>query len=656
MTGSSQSKLFSPIQIGRISLKNRIVMSAMETNFGDESGEVNQRLIDYYASRARTGPGLLIVQPSAVSEDGKIFKKQLNNFDDRSVPGLSRLARAIKENGSCSAIQIFHGGRASPRAITGKQPVAPSEVALWNGEVPRELTEEEIQLYINKFAEAAKRTKDCGFDAIELHFGHGFLGAQFLSPITNKRRDKYGGDLERRARFCVETIIAVRKQVGNDYPLLVRFGARENIKGGIALRDSARFALMFEAAGVDAIDVTTGYRPSSEEGYLNCSVPRVVAPLHMPRGCFVEDAVSIKSRVSIPVIAVGRINNLALAEQILDEGKADLVAMGRAFFTDTDFIAKYIDGRSDDIRKCIACNACQTQLGLKQPVKCAVNAELGRLEPVKITPAASKKKVLVVGGGPAGMEAARVAALRGHQVTLAEKEDKLGGNLLVAAKPSFKNEIASLTEYLIAQVKKAGVEVKLGTAVGEDFLQRFQPDALILANGAKPVRPNIKGIEKPAVTDAIQVLLGKVKVGQEILIIGGGRIGCETAAYLAAQGKSVTIVEIRSTDFGPHEGLAPDEEEMTRRWLLFDLWPSLDIRVIGNATVKEITDGGAIVAKDGGEEAIKCDSVIYAIGMVPADELKRGNGVRETYIIGDSRESRTILEAVHEGAEAGLKV
>ncbi|MFC1963774.1 FAD-dependent oxidoreductase [Chloroflexota bacterium] len=651
----TSSKLFRPIRIGAMSLENRIIMSAMETNFGKESGEVSQRLIDYYAERAKARPGLIVVQPSAIENRGKISKYQLLNSDDRFVPGLTQLARAIKENSAKCAIQVFHGGRGSPTSITGQQPVAPSDIPIWGGDLPHVLTEEEIREFINKYAEAVRRIKSCGFDAAELHFGHGYLGAQFLSPLTNKRRDKYGGNLENRARFCLEIIAAVRRLVEKDYPLLVRFGP-EDIKGGITVRESTQIAQMFEAAGVDAIDVTTGYRASSEEGYLNCIVPRVVAPMHMPRGCFVEFAETIKKKVSIPVIVVGRINDLLLAEQILEENKADLVAMGRAFLSDPEFLPKWIDGRPEDIRKCIACNACQTFLAARQPVQCALNADLSRQEPIKITPTARKKKVLVVGGGPAGMEAARIAARRGHQVTLAEKENKLGGNLRVAARPSFKNEIASFTEFLTTQVKKAGVAVKLGVPVDVEFVKRLQPDALILANGARPVRSKIKGIEKTAVTDAIEVLLGKAKVGQEILVIGGGRVGCEVAAFLASQGKHITIVEIRSTDFGPNEGLASDEESMTRRWLLFDLWPTLDIRVIGNATVKEITDKGAVINRGGVEQVIKCDNVICAMGMTPTDELKEGSGVAETYVIGDSKESRTILEAVHEGAEAGLKV
>ena len=654
--GTTSYKLMTPIPIGGMTLKNRILMPAMATNFAGDSGEVTQRSIDYYTARAKSQPGLIIVEVTSVDEGGRFLKNQLGNHDDRFKPGLTRLARAIKEQEVKCAIQIHHGGRFCNSGITGKAVVAPSSIPVWNGEMPHELTEAEIEDLINKFAQAAKRARDCGFDAVELHFAHGYLGSQFLSPLTNKRRDRYGGDLERRARFCLETIAATRHLVGDDYPLLVRVSAEEHIKGGITIHDGVIIAQMLEAAGVNAINASIGYRASSEEGYISCSAHRSIAPMCMPRGCFVHLAEAIKRKVSVPVITVGRVNDLSLGSQIIAEDKADIVAFGRAFLADPEFLPKWIAGQEEDIRRCIACNVCQTCLSKQEPIRCAVNAELGREGEYKIAPA-TQKKVLVVGGGPAGMEAARVAAKRGHRVILVEKEGELGGNLLAAGKPDFKSEIITLVEFLTTQIKKEGVKTELNAHVDREFVERLKPDVLILATGAKPTRLEIKGIEKPLVTDAVEVLMGRVNVGEQVIVVGGGRVGCEVAAFLAQQGKKVTIVEIRSTDFGLDEGLALDEEPAMRRWLLFDLWPTLQIAVLGNSTVKEITDAGAIITKkDGGERFIKCDSIIFAMGMTQVNSLGDGIKVPEFYLIGDSEEPRTIMEAIHEGAEVAQRI
>ena len=652
-------QLLTPVNIGSAVIKNRIMMSAMGTNLVEPSGEVTDRALDYFVTRAKTGPGLIMVEVTSVDEGGKIRKNQLANYDNRFKSGLIRLASAIKECGVKVGVQIHHGGRRSDSKMTGKPVVAPSSIARWNGEIPHELTETEIQELINKFAQAARRGKECGFDAVELHFGHGYLGAQFLSPLTNKRRDKYGGDLENRARFCLETIAATRHLVGKEYPIITRLSADEYIKGGINIDDAAIIAQLFEASGVDAINVSAGYNASSEEGYMGASVLRSAVPMSVPRGCFVHLAEAIKRKVGLPVVTTGRINDLSLAEQIIAEGKADIVALGRAFLADPEIIPKWIRGEDEDIRRCIACNECQKSMARSEPVRCAINAETGREREYRITPAARRKKVLIVGGGPGGMEAARVAAIRNHQVVLAEKEDKLGGNLLAAAKPDFKSEITTLIQFLSAQIRKNNVKVELSTSVRLEFVERLKPDVVILATGAKPIKPNIKGIEKTIVTDAVEVLTNKSDVGSEVVVIGGGRVGCEVAAHLAQQGKKITVVEIRNTDFGLNEGLALDEESGMRRWLLFDLWPTLQISVLGNSTFKEVTDDGVVIfKKESGERLIKCDKVIFAVGMTPVNDLedKLKGKVPEVYRIGDCVEPRTVLGAIHEGAEIARKI
>ena len=659
---AASHKLLTPISIGSMVLKNRIVMPAMGTNYGSSSGEVTQRNIDYYAERAeKGGMGLIIVEVTSIDQAGKFLKHQLGNHDDHFKPGLEKLASAIKQHGVKACVQVHHGGRFCRSKITGLPIVAPSSIAGWNRELPHELSEAEIGELVRKYAEAAKRAKVCGFDAVELHFTHGYLGAQFLSPLTNKRRDKYGGDLENRARFCLETIAATRELVGKDYPVLVRLTGYEYIRGGLTILDSQTIAQLFEAAGVDAIDVSVGYRPSSEEGYI-ASSGRSISPMYAPRGCFVHVAEGVKKKVKIPVIAVGRINDLSLAEEVVASGKADLVACGRAFLADPEFGSKWVEGRGEDIRRCIACNACETCLVKDEPIRCAVNAALGREREYKITPSPRRKKVLVIGGGPGGMEAARVAATRGHDVVLTEKRDKLGGNLLSAMKANFKSEIGLLLQYQSNQIRRQGIKAQLNTSVDKEYVRQLKPNVVVLASGAQPVIPKVKGVEKTIVTDAVKVLMDEVDAGFHAVVVGGGRVGCEVCVYLAQQGKKVTLLSRRNTDFGigAAEGLAPDEEGMMRKWLLFDLWPDLGITVLGNITIKEITDEGILVAKkDSGDRFIRCDKVVFAMGMTSigndlSEEIKKD--VAEFYRIGDSVEPRTIMEAIHEAAEVALKI
>ncbi|HXY74693.1 MAG TPA: FAD-dependent oxidoreductase, partial [Dehalococcoidales bacterium] len=454
-------KLFEPVMVGRLKLKNRLVMPAMCTDFGDKDGYVTQRLLHHYIERAKGGAGLIIIEVTSVAPGGRAQLNQLRIDDDRFISGLSKLAEGIKNGGAKCFIQLHHAGRVAPPAFNdGLQPVAPSAIAGRGGAMPRELTIAEIEGVVESFAQAARRAREAGFDGVELQYAHGYLIAEFLSPLTNKRRDKYGGDLISRARIAVDIIHRIRQVVGSDYPLGVRFTGDEEIKGGLRLNETKRIAVMFEEAGVNVLNVSTGYKASHEEGFFNCANATSGAPMTRPHGCFIPLAEGVKQAVKIPVIAMGRLDDADIALDVIKKGKADLIAIARGHLVDPYFVTKLQENRLDEIRRCIACNRCFETLYREADLRCTVNPELGKDEEYRIKPAKQVKQVLVVGGGPGGMEAARVAALRGHKVILMEKNSELGGNLISAAGVSYKSEISNLTEYLKKAIQKAGVEVK----------------------------------------------------------------------------------------------------------------------------------------------------------------------------------------------------
>jgi len=649
-----ENKLFEPITIGTLKIPNRVVMPSIFTQYGDSSGFVTQRQIDFFVERGRNNIGLVITEPACVALGGRILNNQIGIYDDAFIPGLRRLAESIKETGTRCFLQLQHGGRRARSTFNdGIQPVAPSAIPHRTGEMPRELTTEEIDGIIEAFAQGTRRAKEAGFDGVEPHFAHGYLIAQFLSPLTNKRTDKYGGDLESRARLAVEIVRRIRQRVGEGYPLIVRICGDEYIKGGLTLKDTQKVAVMLEQAGVNAISVSAGYTASHEEGYLNALIPFSSAPMSLPHGCYTHLAEGIKKAVKVPIIAVGRLDAPDLAEQVIAQGKADLVAVGRGLLADAAFASKVYHQQYSDIRRCIACNTCLTRLFTEANLRCTVNPELGKEEEYRIRPAPKAKRVLVIGGGPGGMEAARVAALRGHKVTLVERKPYLGGNMVAAAAVSFKRDISHLTEYLSAAIHKLGVEVSLNTEVGQGKVLALKPDVVILATGASPQMPAIPGIERGNVTDAVKVLEGKVKTGSKVVVVGAGMTGCEVAAFLAERGKEVTIVSRRDTDFSDTGGLAPDMDPRLRRWFLFELWPNLLVEVIGKATFQEVTDEGLIVEdREGRRRLIAGNTIVFAFGMQPNNGLKgklQGK-VPELYEVGDCIKPRHIIDAIDEAA------
>ena len=636
-------KLFEPFKIGTMGLKNRIVMPPMGTNFAAEGGFVTGRLTNYHVERAKGGVGLIIVEGAYVEPRGKGTVTQLAVDNDDKISGLRELAAAVKANGAKVALQLFHGGRQSLSAAIGTQPVSASEVfCRMTRETPRALTVEEIKDVVEAFAEGARRAKEAGFDAVEIHGAHGYLINQFLSPLTNKRTDKYGGDVKGRTTFLLEILERIREKVGGGYPILCRINGDDYIEGGITLEEAKKIAKMLEAGGVDALHISAGIYDSP--------VPVTTAPMALPRGNLVHLAAGIKEVVHVPVIAVGRINDPELAEEILQQGKADLVSMGRALLADPDLPKKAAAGALDDVNRCTACDECIARLFFQKDIACSVNAALGREEEYRIRKAKVPKMVLIVGGGPAGMEAARVSALRGHEVVLYEKSNRLGGQLNLAVVPPHKEEIKNVTEYLENQIRKLGVKVVLGEEATPSLVEKIKPDVVFVATGSLPPAPEIPGVKEDNVVTANDVLAGVASVKERVVVVGGGMVGAETAEFLAEKGKKVTVLEMLGR-------IGVDMVPMAIM-LLYRRLKGLGVVMVTNAKVERITGDGVVYEKDGKKQTVQADSVVLATESKPNTTLTKAlkGKVAELYAIGNAKEPGNVLDAIHEGSRLAREI
>ncbi len=645
-------KLLEPFSIGKMKLKNRIVMPPMATGYCSEMGEVTERLKLFIEERAKGGVGLIITEMAPVDHGGSTKYTSLMVDRDERISGLRGLADVAHKHGTKIALQICHGGRfASIRAShkLGQSASGFSGKTLWDsaggGDVVRQLTPEEIQKIVSMFGESARRVKEAGFDAVEIHGAHGLLIHEFLSPLVNTRKDGYGGSFEGRIRFPVEVLRAVRKEVGKDFPIIYRISAEEGVEKGLRIEESKRICQVFEQEGADAIDVSSGTAVTDP-------IPEFppFPPMSFPRGIFLRYAEEIKKAVSIPVIAVGRINYAFMANEILKQGKADLIGMARGLVADPDLPNKVAKGSLEDIRPCIACMTCLDRLFTRRPMECLGNPSAGREKDFVISQAKTPKKVIIAGGGPAGMEAARIASMRGHRVILCEKSDRLGGQLNLAMIAPHKQEIEGLINYLKMQIKKLGVEIHYNQEVTASFIQQERPDEVILATGAFPRILAIPGAHLSHVVTSWDVLTGKAKVGKKVVIAGGGMVGCETAELLAEKGHDVTIAS-------QSDAIGKDIEQTIRRYLLKRL-ERFEVKILTNTMTMEIEADRVTLGTYGRSWSVECDHVVFAKGAVP----NRGpiNSVKEVfpefYLIGDALEPRTAREAIYEGGRIGRQI
>ena len=663
--------LFEPIKINQLELKNRIYLPAMHLGMADNF-EVTDQIIEFYAERARGGVAMICVGYATV-DDLSGNTTNIGAHSDDFIPGLTRLADAIKDNGARSCVQINHAGRYNfSFFLNGKQPVAPSAVASrMTGETPKALEKDEILQIIDNFAQAARRVKKAGFDAVEVLSGTGYLISEFLSPLTNQRTDEYGGSLENRMRFGLEVVRAIRDQVGSDFPIIVRMNGNDFMPGGQGrdeLREYAR--ALAEQAGVDAICVNVGWHEAR--------VPQITAAV--PRGAFAYLSRGIKEVVNVPVIASHRINDPDTARELISDGMCDMVAMGRSLIADPDLPEKAQEGREEEIVHCIACaQGCFDNLFKLKHVECLCNPRAGYECEGACTLARTPKKVMVIGGGAAGMSAAIAAADRGHQVSLYEKDTELGGQLHLAGAPPGREEFIELAYDLETQVYYRDIDIHLDAVVDAAVIEAEKPDHVILATGAAPMTPPIPGVEQPHVVQAWDVLADRVYTGKRVVIVGGGAVGVETALFLAEKGtlsadvlkflfvnkaetpevlyematrgtKKITVIEMIDKigkDFGK-----------TTRWGMLQDVKRYGVESKVTAKALEITSTGIKIEAPDGTEEIPADTVVLAVGSRPINTL--GEIITSKNIpcdvIGDAQNIGMAFDAVHQGYRAGRAI
>jgi 2,4-dienoyl-CoA reductase (NADPH2) len=681
MAGESKfNRLLSPHAIKHVKLKNRMVKLAASMGVSKEDGQVSDLNLCFYETVAKGGMGLVLIEhgfvdfPFGISGPGRI-----GNSSDLHLPGLTELARVIHKSDVPCFIQLGHSGPAQHKSIK-EQPVAASSLSRSEAPHPsypqaKELTKEEIKVLVEKYVRAAERAKKVGFDGVEMHGAHNYLINSFFSRAWNKRHDAYGCDnFENRTRFAVEILQAIRAAVGRDFVVGVRInGAEYGIKGGLVPEESQQIARILEQAGADYINVTSwGFGPYNRLTYpeqILYPEPQVaLAEKVKSPGALAPLAAAIKKVVTIPVIAAGRLD-AELGEWILENGMADLVGLNRRFWADMEYGKKITAGRLEDIAPCTGCLECLSRVELGRPIRCRINAAFGRGYDFAITPAERKKKIIVVGGGPAGMEAARVAALRGHQVSLYEKESQLGGLVPLAAmiKGTEIEALPDLARYLERQVRQAGAEVKLGTDVDAALIEKEKPDAVIVAAGGVPATPEIPGIDKSLVVSSKSLhkqakffmkfagpeLLRWLSrfympIGRKVIIIGGLMHGCETAEFLVKLGRKVTVVETSET-------LGLGIPEVSRPRLLWWLAKN-GVLLLPGVTIIEITDRGIeLITKEGERQELTADTVMVVMPPTPNTALFEAlkGRVPELHLIGDAKteESQHILGAVSDGSE-----
>jgi 2,4-dienoyl-CoA reductase-like NADH-dependent reductase (Old Yellow Enzyme family)/thioredoxin reductase len=646
--------LLAPIKINSLELANRVVMPPMGTALGNDDSTVSEANLAYMKRRAQSGAGLIITEITEVHPLGLASPRCIAVWDDKFIPGLSKLAGVVHAQGSKIALQLHHTGRENYILLRKKKAIGPSAIPSFIFGflgAPREMTMEDIQETIAAFGSGARRAREAGFDAVELHGAHGYLLMQFLSKHSNQRTDKYGGDFKGRARFMIECLQAARKEVGNDFPMSIRISGEECIKDGYTISDIQTIIPDLVSAGADMINVSFGTHGSPE---VNIDTPNPSAPVEYGQGFKSYLARKVKEVTNVPVVAVGRFTDPFVMDEVIARGDADLIAVARQHLADPDFLTNAIAGHPEDTLECLACNqGCIERLSLEQkPIRCAINPQTGQelLYPEK--PRAQSRNVWVIGAGPGGLTAASEAARLGHSVTLFEQEKHTGGNARYAAMAPHKEVYARYIKTLTAKCVKQGVEVKTGTKVTEAMIEQGKPDVVILASGADKASCPAEGITASVVCDAWQILDGEVKPKDHIVVIGGGLVGMEAADFLREKGvKDITVVEM--LDSSPVLALA------AHGYMLHSRLRAAGIKFLFGTTVRRIEEKAVVVSKNNEERRLDpVDQVVVAIGVTPRNDLKDmlvKKGIRH-FIVGDASAPRRIIEATTEGAKAAWDI
>jgi 2,4-dienoyl-CoA reductase-like NADH-dependent reductase (Old Yellow Enzyme family)/thioredoxin reductase len=646
--------LLKPIKIKSMEISNRVVMSPMGTALGNNDSTVSEANLAYMKRRAQSGAGLIITEITEVHPLGSASPRCIGVWDDKFIPGLSKLAGVVHAQGRKIAMQLHHTGRENYLLLRKKKAIGPSAVPSYIFGflgAPLEMTLDDIQETIAAFGDAAVRARTAGFDAVELHGAHGYLLMQFLSAHSNQRTDKYGGDFRSRSRFMIECLQEVRKKVGEDFPLSIRVSGEECIKNGYTISDMQTIIPDLVNAGADMINVSFGTHGSPE---VNIDTPNPSAPVEFEQGFKAFLARKVKEVTSVPVISVGRYTDPYVMDDVIARGDADLIAVARQHLADPDFLKNAIAGHPEDTLECLACNqGCIERLSLEQlPIRCAINPQTGQelLYPEK--PAKVSRKVWVVGGGPGGLTAAFEAARLGHQVTLFEREKETGGQIRYAQKAPHKAVYGKWIRTLTAKCKKKGVDIQTGVNVTEAMIEKGKPEVVILATGADKSTCPAEGINSSVVCDAWQILDGEVAPKDHVVIIGGGLVGMETADFLREKGvQDITLVEML--------GSSPVLPLAAHGYMLHKRLRAAGVKLMFDTTVKLIKEDSVTVTTGGKDKKIEpVSQVIVAVGVTPRSDLKemlQKKGIRH-FIIGDASAPRRIIEATTEGAKAAWDI
>ena len=651
-------KLLEPITIGNVAIKNRVAMAPMGlVGLLDLDGSPGRRAIEYYIERARGGVGLIITSLFKVEMEIDHFDGVPFTISHRSTAPFAEMAEAVHALGSKIFVQLTAGfGRViNPRRMK-KQPVSASAIPYyWDPSITcREISTSEVEQIVRCFGDAAEVLYGAGIDGVELHGHEGYVFDQFTTGIWNKRTDKYGGDLAGRLRFPLEVLSEIRSRVGNGFAVQYRFGLKHYIKGlnegalpgeeyteaGRDVEEGLEMARALDDAGFDALHVDAGCYDSWYWAH---------PPEYMPEACMVDMAEKVKKIVGVPVIAVGKLDRPALAEQVLADGKADIIAIGRALLSDPYWVRKVEEDKADKIRPCIGCSdGCLGRIFSGRPLSCAVNPATGRERIYALPKNGEPKKILIAGGGVAGLEAARAAAVCGKKVVLCEKAGVLGGNLIPAAVPAFKSDLGRLLKWYESEVRDLGVEIRLNHPVTPDLVQEEKADAVIVATGAQPIIPAVPGSDKEIVATATDVLMGAKKTGKEAIVVGGGLVGCETAVWLARQGRRVTLIEMLDELM---QGRVPVPH--VNKLMISDMLAFEKVKVITGARLVEVRDDGIRCLTAYSQEInVQADSVVLSLGLSPNRQLFHElAGTPNLYLVGDAREARNVMGAVWDSYE-----